>query len=172
MLYAVKNILGQVSLLEADVDYIKQEGYVKINSMADLPDTDSELWDIVDGKLIVKTTPEIPLEELKAQKKAEINAKKEAAEHADITYLNNVYQADADSQNKLTSAVLLCQAAGLTTYDWWTADNKRVTLSVAEIVGLGVTIAQRSSALVAKGREKKDAIDKANKAALEKIKWE
>jgi hypothetical protein len=171
MLFVVKDALGQISVLETEIDYIGQEGYLKIESEADLPDVDSTLWDIVDGQLIVKEPP--ALKELKAKKKAEINAAKEREEYANIECLNENWQADADSQNKLTSAVLLCQAAGLTQYDWWTVDNKRVTLSLSGLIGLGVAIAQRSSAAVAKGRELKDAVDNATtKQELENIKWE
>jgi hypothetical protein len=168
----VKDIFGRVSILTTEIDYTGQEGYIHIEE-TDIPDTPSELWDIVDGKLIIKEPPKISLDELRANKKAEINALKEKEEYADIEYLNNTYQADADSQNKLTSAVLLCQVTGLNSYAWWTADNKQVTLTFQELAGLGAAIASRSSALVAKGRELKDAADYAQTAEeIKNIKWE
>jgi hypothetical protein len=112
-------------------------------------------------------------EELKARKKAVIDTAKKREEYADIEYLDNTYQANADSQAKLTSAVILCQVSGLENYVWWAADNKQITLTLAELVGLSVAITTRSSTLVAKGRKLKDAVEAATNAEeLEKISWE
>jgi hypothetical protein len=163
---------GSVVIFITEEDYSGKEGFLVVEE-ENLPDAPQELWNIVDGKLITKEPPAIPLDELKAKKKAKINAAKIAAEYADIEYLGNTYQADADSQSKLTSAVLLCQAAGLQEYVWWSADNQAVTFTLQELIGLGMLIAQRSAALVAKSRGLKDLILSATtKEELENIKWE
>jgi hypothetical protein len=167
-----KDYRGKVVILITNDDFSNKEGYLVVDTK-DLPSAPQEFWDIVEGKLVIKTPPEIPLKELKAKKKAEINAKKIAAEYANITYLNTEFQADADSQFKILSAINFCAIKGLKKYEWWDADNQKIELTIEQLTELGTLIALRSSSLVKKGRTLKDAVNIANnKTELENIKWE
>ncbi|MDR0666865.1 MAG: DUF4376 domain-containing protein [Campylobacteraceae bacterium] len=113
-----------------------------------------------------------PIEELKAAKKAEIEAQKAKEEYADIEYAGHTWQADADSQFKLLSAVNICSLLDLSEYVWWDRDNDKVTLKKEQLIELGATIARRSSALVQKARTLKDKINETQtKKHLEAIVW-
>jgi hypothetical protein len=128
--------------------------------------------ELKEGELVFKDI-ELSLEEIKEAKKQEINAKKQAEEYANISYLNTQFQADADSQFKISAAITALSAARLKSYDWFDADNKKITLSKSELIDLGILISIRSSNLVAKARELKDKLKKArSKAAVEAIVWE
>ncbi|MDR1461444.1 MAG: DUF4376 domain-containing protein [Campylobacteraceae bacterium] len=162
-----------VVILNTFMDYSNTEGYLVIDEDK-LPNEPQEVWDIINNKLVIsKEKQKAYLVRLKQQKKQQINLLKQQAEYSNITYKSYEIQADADSQSKLSSAVLLCQAMGINSYDWWSADNKLITFSIQELTEIGFLIAQRSASLVAKGRVLKDALKKAKtKEEIENIKWE
>lgn len=154
-----------------DLDGIELENIIEKQQLTLITEEEANLINnpllvLINGKYVDN------IELLKFNKKAEITTKKEQAEFSNIEYMNTTIQADVDSQFKLLSAISLCQIAKLKNYDWWDLNNKKVTMTIDELVGLGALLASRSSELVAKGRLLKDKLEKCKTLAeIEKIQW-
>jgi hypothetical protein len=128
---------------------------------------------VIKGKKLLLIDIETSIEELKTAKKAEINRAKEREEYANISYLGTEFQADADSQFKLSSAVLMAQASRVPSFEWYDAYNSKKLLSAAQLKELGFILMFRTATLVGKAREIKDALQRAeSKEEIEGIKWE
>lgn len=84
--------------------------------------------------------------ELKAQKRAEINARRDAKEAEGFYYNGVLFDSDQRSANRISFAALAAQAALAAgqefNVDWTAADNSVVPLDAAGVIGLAVALAQ------------------------------
>lgn len=128
-----------------------------------------------DGSLWEKGyAPKRPLEELKAEKRAEINAARDAAEQGGFTYLGKVFDSDQVSAQRISMAAqAMALAPEGTTITWTTQDNSTIDLTAQELVGLVVALAEWSNTCHEKATALKAQIDAAETAEeLELITWE
>lgn len=117
---------------------------------------------------IIKIKP-IPLNAVKAAKRAEITAARNDAITGGFTYMAKPIDSDRDSVMAITGAAvaaLAAKAAGLPYSVTWTcADDTTITLDADGVLGMSVTLAQFADAQHTKGRPLKNAINAANAAA-------
>ena len=102
------------------------------------------------------------LDELKAHKKAESKATRDALEVKPIEYKGNTYDFDTDSRDRLDIALKALSVQGDdATIGWAMADNTTATITAADIMGVFVTSAVRSNALHEQYRSTKEKIEAA-----------
>lgn len=114
------------------------------------------------------------LDEVKTEKLAEFKRRRDAEEVTNITYNGNPYDYDQKSRERLRIARQALQDSGnaAACIVWTTADNKRVTLTVADFAAINGLAAQRSNALHIKYNELKERVNAAMTAeAVGDIKW-
>lgn len=96
-----------------------------------------------------------------------IKAARNADETAPLPVGPLTFDADADSQQKIAGAVQMAQLAISSGQDvgwsitWTLADNTAATLTAAQMIGVGLALAARTSGLHAKGRTLRARIDAA-----------
>jgi hypothetical protein len=96
-----------------------------------------------------------------------IKAARNADETAPLPVGQLTFDADADSQQKIAGAVQMAQLAISSGQDtgwsitWTLADNTAATLTAAQMIGVGLALAARTSGLHAKGRALRARIDAA-----------
>ena len=123
-----------------------------------------------DAPPIVKT-----LEDVKAGELAEFKRLRDAEEVANIEYNGHPYDYDQKSRERLHIARTALQDSGnaAASIVWTTADNKRVTLTVADFAAINGLAAQRSNALHIKYNTLKERVFAAQTVdEAEKVKWE
>jgi hypothetical protein len=113
------------------------------------------------------------LDEAKAQAWTRIKAARAAAETGPLTVSGRGFDATDISQRQIAGAVQLALIAGPAfTVDWTLADNTTATLTQAEIIGVGVALGQRTSAIYATGRSLRAEIDAAtSNAEADAVVW-
>lgn len=128
-----------------------------------------------DGSLWEKGyAPKKPLEELKAEKRAEINQARDKAEQGGFEYMGKVFDSDQVSAQRISMATqAIALAPEGTTITWTTQDNSTIDLTAQELVGLVAALAQWSNNCHQKATTLKAQIDAAKTAEeLELITWE
>lgn len=126
------------------------------------------------GWYLLGYAPKKPLEELKAEKRAEINTARDKAEQGGFEYLGKVFDSDQISCLRMTSAAqAMALAPDEATITWTTQDNSTIDLNKEQLIGLVAALAQWSNSCHQKATALKAEVDKAKTAEeLEKIKWE
>lgn len=123
-------------------------------------------WDLSTESWIIQ------LDEVKALKWEEMKTRRNDDEFGLMTYLSGVYEVDALSQRRIQGAVQLAALDPTMTMDWTLADNSAVTLTAAEIIGLGVALGQHVNAQHVKSRLVRASIDSATTLSeLDAISW-
>lgn len=117
--------------------------------------------------------PQKPLEEIKAEKRAEINTARDAAEQGGFEYLGKSFDSDQVSAQRISMAT---QAMALspegTTITWTCQDNTTIDLTAQDLVGLVVALATWSNTCHQKATELKVQIEACESAEeLDKIQW-
>lgn len=118
--------------------------------------------------------PEPPkIEDVKANKIAEFKSRRDTEEVAPIEYNGYTFDFDDKARERLRIArEALTDAGGEGSIDWTTADNKRVTLTVADFAQINCVAALRSNTLHVKYNQLKAEVEKAQTGEeVEKIKW-
>lgn len=112
---------------------------------------------------LTKQAKEQQLNDAKRAKCEQVNQWRGQARYADIDYDNAKFQADDNSQQLITSSVALFTASGGTPegFVWLDANNVPHQFSLADLVGLGATIANRTSTLYAQSWAIKASIEQA-----------
>ena len=131
-----------------------------------------------DGSLWEKGyAPKKPIDELKTEKRAEINAARDKAEQGGFEYMGKTFDSDIVSCIRIQGAAQSMQAAAMAeevpTITWTTKDNSTVELTAKELLGLSVALAEWSNTCHQKATALKSKIDAAQTAEeLELITWE
>ena len=109
---------------------------------------------------------------------ARIKAARVAAEQEPLVVGALVFDADADSQQKIAGAVQMAQLAIASGQDagwsitWTLADNTAATLTAAQMIGVGLALAARTSGLHQRGRTLRAQINAAGSLdELNAITW-
>lgn len=119
-------------------------------------------------------TTDMTLEELKANKIEILKRLRDTKEVAVIYYNGNLFDYDDKSRDRLTIArQALSDEGGTATITWTTADNQRVSLTVADFAGINAVAAVRSNELHNRYNELKLLVLACeNRADVEAITWE
>lgn len=104
-----------------------------------------------------------PLQEIKDIKKAIIESEYHAAIATDVLYMGHMFQADEASQALLTATVVTLNGAGATPlgFGWWSTDNVKVDMNLAQLNGLAQTMFTQGMIAFPTKRAKKDLVDAA-----------
>ena len=118
--------------------------------------------------------PKKPLNEIKAEKRAEINTARDNAEQGGFKYMGKVFDSDQVSAQRISmTAQAMALAPDGTTITWTCQDNSTIDLTAQELVGLVVALAPWSNACHEKATALKAKIEAAQTAEeLELITWE
>ncbi len=117
--------------------------------------------------------PKKPLNEIKAEKRAEINTARDAAEQGGFEYLGKTFDSDPISCQRISMAAqAMALAPDGTTITWTCQDNTTIDLNKTQLVGMVVALAEWSNTCHQKATALKAQIDAAKTAEeLEKITW-
>ena len=129
--------------------------------------------DLGGGQYKIVTIPTPTLDELKTEKREEINQARDAAEQGGFEYLGKTFDSDQISAQRISMAAqAMALAPDGTTITWTCQDNSTIDLTAQELVGLVVALATWSNACHEKATALKAQIDAAKTAEeLEKITW-
>ena len=134
-------------------------------------DVDGVEWvyDDVAGEWVGEQT----LAGARALRWAQIKRSRAAAESAALTVDGRTFDADPDSQRRISGAVQLATLAPAGwAIDWTLSDNTVATLGAAEIVAVGVALGAQVSAAHATGRALRAQLDAATTVAeINSITW-
>lgn len=126
---------------------------------------------------LVGYAPQQSLDELKEQKRAEINQARDKAEQGGFEYMGKVFDSDQVSCIRISSAAQAMSVATMSDetpiITWTCQDNSTIDLTAPELMGLVVALAQWSNECHQKATALKAQIDACeSKEALDNIKWE
>jgi len=117
--------------------------------------------------------PEPTLAELKEQKINELKAMWVQLEIEPLQYNDCTLDFDDKSKERIRTARQALEDAGVGDVVWTTADNKQVTLTIADFAAINAAAAQRSSMLHAKYNQLKAQVNAASTVEeLNCVKWE
>ena len=157
--------------------------YIKDNMVQEIKElgefqvlTDEQLEKLRIGDLIIENgeLKEKTLDELKEQKRAEINQARDNTEQGGFEYMGKVFDSDQVSCIRISSAAqAMSLADDNATITWTTQDNSTIDLNKAQLMGLVVALAQHSNECHQKATALKAQIDACEtKEELDKIVWE
>lgn len=124
--------------------------------------------------------PEKPLDLAKQEKRAEINAARDAAEQSGFEYMGKTFDSDPISCRRISCAAqamavmpaVIGDEQGEPTITWTCQDNTTIDLTAAELQGLVAALAQWSNSCHEKATVLKAQIENAQTAAeVEEISW-
>lgn len=136
--------------------------------------TEQEVEQAYDGSwYVLGYAPKKPLNEIKSEKRAEINTARDAAEQGGFEYLGKVFDSAPISCQRISMAAqAMALAPEGTTITWTTQDNSTIDLTAQELVGLVVALAQHSNTCHEKATALKVQIEACESAEeLDKIQW-
>jgi hypothetical protein len=114
------------------------------------------------GQLDLEPHPDAVLTELKAAKKRQIEADRDAAAVQDVQALGRTWQADKRSQELLASAITIANAGGPLPAVWRDADNNDIPVTeLAQLLAIAGAIAAQTQAAYAESWARKAAVDAA-----------
>lgn len=128
-----------------------------------------------DGSLWEKGfAPQRPLEELKSEKRAEINQARDKAEQGGFEYLGKTFDSDQVSCQRISMAAqAMAFAPEESSIVWTCQDNTTISLNKTQLAGMVAALAMHSNTCHQKATALKAQIDAAKTAEeLEKITWE
>ncbi len=117
--------------------------------------------------------PTITLDELKTQKREEINQARDAAEQGGFEYMGKIFDSDQVSCLRIsTAAQAMALAPEESAIVWTCQDNTTISLNKTQLAGMVSALAMHSNTCHQKATALKAEIDKAKTAEeLEKITW-
>ena len=121
-----------------------------------------------------EVTPEPTLDELKSQKRAEINYVRDRTEQGGFEYLGKTFDSDPISCQRISMAAqAMALAPEGATITWTCQDNTTIELNKTQLAGMVVALAEWSNTCHQKATALKAKIDAAETAEeLENITWE
>lgn len=149
-----------------DVDYFESIGF-----------TEQEVEKGFDGQWYLKGyAPQKPLDELKTDKRAEINQARDNAEQGGFEYMGKMFDSDQVACQRMSmaaQAMSLLPASDENKITWTCQDNSTIDLTAQELLGLVGALAKHSNTCHQKASKLKAQIEAAKTAEeLEKITWE
>lgn len=137
-------------------------------------DETKDEYKLVDGVYI---TVAEAFKKAKQDKRAEINAARDAAEQGGFEYMGKVFDSDQVSCQRMSMAAQAMQMAAMSeqtpTITWTCKDNSTIELNAKELAGLVVALAEWSNTCHEKATKLKEQIEACQTAEeLEKITWE
>lgn len=116
------------------------------------------------------------LEDVKKDKRQQINSMRDTLEKAGFPYLNKMIDSDPISVARITSVVQVAQVALAASQsfeiDWTTKDNSVLTLDAAGVLGMPVALVTFANELHEHARDKKAQIESAQSIEdVELIAW-
>lgn len=150
-----------------DIDFYKSIGM-----------TEQEVEKAYNGSWYLKGfAPQKPLDELKEEKREEINTARNAAEQGGFPYMGKVFDSDPISCIRISSAAQAMQTAAMAedvpVITWTCQDNTTIDLTSAELLGLVVALAEWSNTCHQKATVIKGLLDKCQTPEeVEKISWD
>ncbi len=120
--------------------------------------------------------PERTLDQVKADKRQQINSKRDTLEQSGFPYMDQVIDSNSVSVQRITVAVQAAQAAigagQPFSIDWTCQNNSVITLDAAAMVGMPVALATNANNIHQLARDKKALIDAATSIEeVEAIEW-
>lgn len=142
-----------------------------------LDDLEARLLDLPTWQDWNTLPPSKTLEEARAEKWAEMKRRRSELEFGGFAWEGVVFDSDAISVQKISSAVqlaVLAQMAGQPfDIDFTVADNSVVTLDASQMIAVGLALGTHVQAVYARGRVKRAAIEAAPTVAeVDAIAWE
>ena len=120
-----------------------------------------------------EAAPEPTLDELKVQKLNEFKVKRDQLEIEPLEYNGSLLDFDDKSRERMRATRQALEDAGVGDVTWTTAENKQVTLTIADFAAINTAAAQRNGALHDKYNELKKRVNAAkSKKKLDTITWE
>lgn len=123
------------------------------------------------------TPPVRTLEQVKADRREQMNSKRDNLEQSGFPYLNKIIDSNPVSVQRITVAVQAAQAAlgagQPFAIVWTTQDNSTLELDAVGMMGMPVALAMFANSLHETARAKKDLIDAATTIAeVEAVTWD
>ena len=119
--------------------------------------------------------PKKPLNEIKAEKRAEINGDRDNARKTEgAEYDGDIFDIDEVSQSNILAQIKVAEIIGdpNATYNYRSKTNTDHLLTLAQLQELGLAIAVKVNAIYVKSWDLKAQVDKANTAEeVEAINW-
>lgn len=122
--------------------------------------------------------PERTLDELKEQKRIEINHSRDAAEQGGFEYMGKVFDSDQVSCQRISTAAQALQLMNLgegsdiPVITWTCADNSTIDLTASDLAGLVIALMEHSNSCHQKATELKEQVEKATtEEELNAISW-
>lgn len=108
------------------------------------------------------TAPEKTLDELKADKLAELKAERDQKEVLPIEYKGNSFDYDDKARDRINAAIIALDMAGKeATLQWTTADNNNAIVTAQDLRNIIAAVALRSNTLHEQYRTAKEAVNAA-----------
>lgn len=164
--YTIKEIEGKNEYVEKEEEIINKNGEVEIKK-------EKRLEFVRYFQIVEKYKPS--LEELKGNKKEEINAERDSARKIEgAEYDGDIFDIDEVSQNNILAQIKVAEIIGdqKATYNYRSKTNTDHLLTLAQLQELGLAIAVKVNAIYVKSWDLKAQVDKATTAEeVEAIKW-
>lgn len=173
-------IQEQGKIILADNDLEKLHTTLKFTPQyhkKDIEEVDDEkIITAFDGGLYIKGfEPKKPFDELKAEKRAEINEARDNARKTEgAEYDGDLFDIDEVSQSNILAQIKVAEIIGdpKATYNYRSKTNTDHLLTLAQLQELGLAIAVKVNAIYVKSWDLKAQVDKATTAEeVEAIKW-
>lgn len=138
--------------------------------------TEQEVEQSFDGKWYLKGyAPQKTLEELKIEKREEINAARDAAEQGGFEYMDKIFDSDSISCQRIScaaQAMSLLPASEDNKITWTCQDNTTIDLNSSELLGLVGALAAWSNSCHIKATALKEQIENCQSVEeLAQITW-
>lgn len=128
-----------------------------------------DVWDWSTKSWVYSLT----IEDARVKKWASIKKSRTSVEYSSFLFGSHVYDADENSQRRISGAVSLATLSDESfSLDWTTANNTVVGLSRSKVIGLGVALGTHVISVHALARDKRARIDAATTPEeVEAIVW-
>lgn len=173
-------INNEIKLAGSDAAAVRDGAFSCGLTLDSVEQTDREVITAWDGKMYFKgEEQEKPLDDLKAEKRVEINKARDAAEQGGFEYMDKIFDSDSVSCQRIacaaqSMAIIEVQEGEPEPVIVWTCqDNTTIPLTASQLQGLVVALAMHSNACHQRASELKAQVEAAETAEeLEKIRWD
>ena len=118
------------------------------------------------------------LDELKEQKRIEINRSRDVVEQDGFEYMGKVFDSDQISCQRISTAAQalqlmdLSESGNIPVITWTCADNSKIDLTASDLAGLVIALMEHSNSCHQKATELKEQVEKATtEEELNAISW-
>lgn len=172
-------INNEIKLAGSDAAAVRDGAFSCGLTLDSVEQTDREVITAWDGKMYFKgEEPEKPLDDLKAEKRVEINKARDAAEQGGFEYMDKIFDSDPVSCQRISCAAQSMAAIEVEEGEpepvivWTCQDNTTIPLTASRLQGLVVALAMHSNACHQKASELKAQVEAAETAEeLNQIVW-